>query len=199
MVSAPGLRTASRCYKCKSAALRLCQRRLRPIPKEIKTRQYSRRYTQDKPSEGSRNLTDLAQRMSRLDPKESPPLTCVHVVKCADIECTAIRRIVAALAKHAGSFGYEISVLFLGDGPLFEVMRDAGVQATIVPWTGDYGDFAGAWRVWSRLRQRRVRIVHLHSRRTAVRVFPGGRRGRLWCLTSICYSKMKMQDRRARH
>jgi len=100
--------------------------------------------------------------MSHFDPKESPPLTCVHVVKCADIECTAICRIVAALAKHAGSFGYEISALFLGDGPLLEVMRDAGVQATIVPWTADYGDLAGAWRVWSWLRKSRARIVHLH-------------------------------------
>jgi glycosyltransferase involved in cell wall biosynthesis len=136
---------------------------LRPIPKEIKTRQYSRRYTQDKPFEGSRNLTDLAQRMSRLNPKESPPLACVHIVKCADIECTAICKIVAALAKHAGSFGYEISVLFLGGGPLLEMMRSAGVQASIVPWTGERGDFAGAWRVWSRLRQRRVQIVHFHS------------------------------------
>jgi glycosyltransferase involved in cell wall biosynthesis len=100
--------------------------------------------------------------MSRFDPKESPLLKCVHVVKCADNECTAICRIVAALAKHAGSFGYEISVLFLGDGPLLEMVRGAGVQASVVSWTGSYGDYAGAWRVWSTLRQHRAQIVHFH-------------------------------------
>jgi glycosyltransferase involved in cell wall biosynthesis len=100
--------------------------------------------------------------MSRLETIESPLLTCVHVVKSADIECTGICRIVTALAKHARFFGYDISVLFLGDGPLLEVMRSAGVQASVVPWTGGYGDYAGAWRVWSTLRQHRVQIVHLH-------------------------------------
>jgi glycosyltransferase involved in cell wall biosynthesis len=100
--------------------------------------------------------------MSRLETIESPLLTCVHVVKSADIECTGICRIVTALAKHARFFGYDISVLFLGDGPLLEVMRSAGVQASVVPWTGGYGDYAGAWRVWSTLRQHRVQIAHFH-------------------------------------
>jgi len=96
-------------------------------------------------------------------PKKLPPLACVHIVKCAEFECMGICRIITALAKQAASFGYEISVLFLGDGPLLEMVRAAGVQASVVPWTGDRSDAAGALRVWSWLRRRRIKIVHLHQ------------------------------------
>ena len=88
--------------------------------------------------------------------------TCVHILKNARAECTGISRTIADLAKHSNSYGYEISVLFLGDGPLVAVMKDAGIQATIVSWAGNRGDPAGAWRVWRWMRKHSADIAHVH-------------------------------------
>ena len=96
--------------------------------------------------------------------------TCVHILKNAQPECTGIARIVADLAKRVGSHGYEISVLFLGDGPLMAVMKDAGIQATAVSWVGNRSDLAGAWRVLRWMRKHPAEIAHLHQGALSVRL-----------------------------
>jgi glycosyltransferase involved in cell wall biosynthesis len=103
-------------------------------------------------------------------PREKASLsTCIHIVKNAQPECTGICRIVTGLAKHLSPLGYQISVLFLGPGPLELGMRDAGIPATTVPWDGSRSDLAGAWRVWSWLRKHPAEIVHSHHGGLAVR------------------------------
>jgi glycosyltransferase involved in cell wall biosynthesis len=87
---------------------------------------------------------------------------CLHILKNAQPECTGVARIVAGLAKHGGSRGYTISVLFLGDGPLVAAMRREGIPAAAVAWSGNRGDVAGAWRVWRWMRSHRAEIGHLH-------------------------------------
>lgn len=94
---------------------------------------------------------------------------CVQIVKNAQPECTGISRIAAGLAKNTRPFGYETSVLFLGGGPLEAMMRDCGIPTATVPWGGNRGDLAGAWRVWSWLRRHRADIVHSHHGGLAVR------------------------------
>ncbi len=88
--------------------------------------------------------------------------TCVHILKNAQPECTGIARMVADLAKFGSAYGYESSILFLGDGPLVTVMKDAGIQATAIPWTGNRGDLADAWKVWRWMRKDPPEIAHLH-------------------------------------
>lgn len=96
--------------------------------------------------------------------------TCVHILKNAQPECTGIARIVADLARHSGAYGYQASILFLGDGPLVTAMQDAGIRATAIPWTGHRGDLAGAWRVWRWMRKHPSEIAHLHRGAGALRL-----------------------------
>ena len=96
--------------------------------------------------------------------------TCVHILKNAQPECTGIARIVADLASRSGSFGYQASILFLGDGPLVGTMNDAGVPATAIPWTGSLSDLAGAWKVWRWMRKHPADIAHLHRGAGALRL-----------------------------
>lgn len=96
--------------------------------------------------------------------------TCVHILKNARPECTGICRIPLGLAKRAASLEYEISVLFLEEGPLLKKVQDQGVSASTVSWTCNFSDPSGVWRFWSWLRKHRVDIVHLHH---------GGRAARL--------------------
>jgi glycosyltransferase involved in cell wall biosynthesis len=95
--------------------------------------------------------------------------TCVHILKNAQPECTGIIRIVTDLAKRSRAFGYEIWVLFLGDGPLVNAMQDAGIEATAISWTGDRSDLTGAWRVWRWMQERPIDIAHLHHGGVSVR------------------------------
>lgn len=97
---------------------------------------------------------------------------CVHIVKNAQPECTGIARIIADLGMRSRAYGYETAVLFLGDGPLMEMMRKAGIAATVAPWAADRKDPGGAWRVWRELRKSRPAIAHLHH---------GGRLPRIIC------------------
>jgi glycosyltransferase involved in cell wall biosynthesis len=83
-------------------------------------------------------------------------------VKNAQPECTGICRIVSGLAKSTSSFGYETSVLFLGDGHLEDEFREQGIQASVVRWDGSRRDLTGAWNVWNWLRKHRADIVHSH-------------------------------------
>ena len=69
---------------------------------------------------------------------------------------------VASIEKYAQSFGYEMSVLFLGDGPLVMAMKDAGIPADVVSWAATRRDLAGAWRVWRWLRNHPAEIAHVH-------------------------------------
>ncbi len=71
---------------------------------------------------------------------------------------------------HSGAFGYETSVLFLGDGPLVESMNDAGIRTSVINWTGKLSDPAGAWRFLSWLRKHPAQIVHLHHGGSAARI-----------------------------
>jgi glycosyltransferase involved in cell wall biosynthesis len=87
---------------------------------------------------------------------------CVQVVKNAQPECTGICRIVTGLAKSTANFGYETSVLFLGEGPLEEEVRQLGIPASVVPWDGSRRDLTGAWKAWNWLRKQRADIVHSH-------------------------------------
>lgn len=73
------------------------------------------------------------------------------------------------MAKHARSFGYEISVLFLGDGPLLIAMNDAGISASAVSWAANLNDMAGAWRVARWLRKHPAQIAHVHHGGLTVR------------------------------
>ncbi len=115
--------------------------------------------------------------MAILDPRRPNPgddrdnlPTSLHIVKNALPECTGICRIVRGLARHAGDYGYQVRVLFLGDGPLAEEMRAAGIAAEVIPWSGSVGDVAGAWRVWRELRRHSAEIVHWHHGGTAARM-----------------------------
>jgi glycosyltransferase involved in cell wall biosynthesis len=94
---------------------------------------------------------------------------CVHILKDAQPECTGICQIIAGIAKHARRSGYEVSVLFLGEGPLIAAMRDAGIPASAVSWTANRRDLAGAWRVWRWLREHPAEIAHLHHGGLSVR------------------------------
>ena len=77
---------------------------------------------------------------------------------------------IADIAKYARGSGYEISVLFpLGEGPLVAAMRDAGISASAVSWTGGRRDLAGAWRVGRWLREHPAQIAHLHHGGRSVR------------------------------
>lgn len=87
----------------------------------------------------------------------------------AQPECTGICRIVASLAKYARSFGYEISVLFLGDGPLVAELRNSGVHADVVSWSAKRNDLGGAWQTWRWLRSHPASIAHLHHGGLTVR------------------------------
>lgn len=76
---------------------------------------------------------------------------------------------IAGIAKHAQCSGYEISVLFLGEGPLIAAMRDSGISASAVSWTANRRDLAGAWRVWRWLREHPAEIAHVHHGGLSVR------------------------------
>ena len=89
-------------------------------------------------------------------------LSCVHVVKSARPECTGICQIIASLEKHTKSQGYEVSVLFLDDGPLKAQMVDLGIPASVIPWKGTRSDVRGAAGVLRWLRKRPIEILHLH-------------------------------------
>ena len=94
---------------------------------------------------------------------------CVHILENAQSECSGISRMIADIAKYARGSGYEISVLFLGEGPLVAATRDAGVSASAVSWTAGSRDLAGAWRVWRWLRKHPAQIAHLHHGGRSVR------------------------------
>ena len=94
---------------------------------------------------------------------------CVHILKDAQHECTGICRIVAGIAKYAHRSGYEISVLFLGEGPLVVAMRDAGIPSSVVFWAANRRDLTGAWRVWRWLRENPAEIAHIHHGGLSVR------------------------------
>jgi glycosyltransferase involved in cell wall biosynthesis len=95
---------------------------------------------------------------------------CLHIIKSAQPECTGIVRLVTCLARHSERFGYNVSVLFLGDGPLIEPLREAGIRASAIPWSASRSDLAGAWRVWQWLRKNPAAIVHVHHGGMSVRI-----------------------------
>jgi len=114
---------------------------------------------------GQPPVVDLRER-----PKGSRPLlTCIHILKNAQLEFTAIGRIVQGLAKHGSSYGYDTSVLFLGDGPLEAMMKAEDIPTSIVHWEANRHDLVGALRAWSWLRRHPADIVHLHYGGLAVR------------------------------
>ena len=94
---------------------------------------------------------------------------CVHILKDAQSECTGICRMIAAIAKRAPSLGYQISVLFLGEGPLVTTMKDAGIPASAVSWAATRSDLAGALRVWRWLQKHPAEIAHMHHGGLSVR------------------------------
>lgn len=63
-----------------------------------------------------------------------------------------------------------MSVLFLGDGPLLETVRDAGIRASAIPWSASRRDPASAWRVWRWLLKHPAQIVHVHHGGVSVRI-----------------------------
>ncbi len=71
---------------------------------------------------------------------------------------------------HSGLFGYETSVLFLGDGPLVESLKNAGIRTSVVTWLGTLRDPVGAWRLLSWLRKHPAQIVHFHHGGLAARI-----------------------------
>ena len=95
---------------------------------------------------------------------------CLHIIKNAQLECTGIVRLVTSLATYSERYGYKLSVLFLGDGPLIETVRDAGIRATTISWNASRSDPAGAWRVWQWIRRHPTEIVHIHHGGLLVRV-----------------------------
>lgn len=93
----------------------------------------------------------------------------IHVVKSAQPECTGICRIITSLAKSAKQHGYNLSVVFLTDGPLRGEMSAAGINVHVISWKGTWKDFPGAVRAVFWLRRNRPEIVHLHFGGRAVR------------------------------
>lgn len=73
------------------------------------------------------------------------------------------------MAKHAHASGYELSALFLGDGPLMGMMREAGIPAAAISWSARRSDLRGAWRMWRWLRKHPAKIAHVHHGGLAVR------------------------------
>lgn len=96
-------------------------------------------------------------------------IRCMHLVKSAQPECTGICRIVRSLAKCAKQHGYDISVVFLADGPLRAQMSAAGINAHVVSWKGTFTDVPGAVRAGLWVRGNGPEIVHLHFGGRAVR------------------------------
>ena len=95
---------------------------------------------------------------------------CLHIIKSAQPECTGIVRLVTCLARHSERLGYNVSVLFLEDGPLIAPLREAGIRASAIPWNASRSDLAGAWRVWRWLRKDPPTIVHVHHGGMFVRI-----------------------------
>ena len=101
--------------------------------------------------------------------------TCVHVIKSANLECRSICEIVRGLAKFSTSYRYQLTVLFLNDGPLLHVMQDANIPAHVIAWAGNSSHPAGAYHFLRWLRTHPADIVHLHH---------GGRLPRILALTA---------------
>ena len=41
-------------------------------------------------------------------------------------------------------------------------MREAGIRAEVVPWTGNLSDFRGTWRFWRWLKKHPTEVAHFH-------------------------------------
>lgn len=94
---------------------------------------------------------------------------CVHILKSAQSECAGIFRFIESMARHASSFGYRTSVLFLGDGPLVRSAEELGILAIVIPWNARRNDVAGAFRVWLWLRRNPAHVAHVHHGGLSVR------------------------------
>ena len=95
---------------------------------------------------------------------------CLHIIKNAQPECTGIVRLVTCLARHSERLGYSVSILFLGDGPLTEQLKEAGTWASAIHWRASRSDLAGAWRVWRWLRKNPPTVVHVHHGGCSLRI-----------------------------
>jgi glycosyltransferase involved in cell wall biosynthesis len=96
--------------------------------------------------------------ISGLRKEERNLIRCVHVIKSAQPECTGICQIVRGLAQNAPSQGYEITVLFLEDGPLKEQLQRQGIAAHTIPLR----NIRSATNLCFWLRKNRAQILHLH-------------------------------------
>ena len=100
------------------------------------------------------------------------PVRILHILGSAAEAATAHARIVVALAQHGDTERHSTGALFLAEGgPLVQRLRDAGVEARVLP-VGGARDIAAALRIASAVRAQRPAILHLHA----------GGRARLWPL-----------------
>jgi len=91
------------------------------------------------------------------------PTNVLHILGTGQPEGTSIARIVGALGKGLDPQRYRLCAWFLaGDGPLAHELRDAGVEASVVDWSGGSRDPAGAWRFSRALRGKEFVIIHQH-------------------------------------
>jgi glycosyltransferase involved in cell wall biosynthesis len=87
----------------------------------------------------------------------------LHILGTAQPEGSSMARIVRALAQTLDPELYCFHALFLaGAGPLLDLLRQAGVQASALDWWRGARDPRGAWNFWRHLRQQPIAIVHLH-------------------------------------
>ena len=108
------------------------------------------------------------------------PVRILHILGSAAEAATAHARIVVALAQHGDTDRHSTGALFLAEGgPLVQRLRDAGVEARVLP-VGGARDIAAALRIASAVRAQRPAILHLHA----------GGRARLWPLRAARGAKV---------
>jgi len=98
------------------------------------------------------------------------PREVLHILGTAQPEYTSVARIVGALARGLDPQRYRLQALFLaGEGPLVDMLEQAGARASALDWSRGARDPVGAWRFWQRLRRLNVDIVHIHFGGRSVR------------------------------
>jgi glycosyltransferase involved in cell wall biosynthesis len=87
----------------------------------------------------------------------------LHILGTAQPEGTGMARIVEMLARGLDPERFRFHAWFLaGEGPLVDMLEQAGVRASALDWWRGGRDPAGAWRFWRRLRPQKFQIVQLH-------------------------------------
>jgi glycosyltransferase involved in cell wall biosynthesis len=94
----------------------------------------------------------------------------LHILGTAQPEGSSIARMVSALARGLDPERYRLHAWFLaGEGPLVDLLNQAGARADALDWGRGARDPVGAWSFWRHLRRLSIDIVHIHFGGRSVR------------------------------